>query len=91
MGQHEWRAKKRATQIGILLRTAYVSICSVANKIAFYEASKCHDPPESPRRAIIPLLIDLFLTYSRVTTLVSQPQSLSRVAFVSYCLYNALF
>lgn len=51
--------KDSASWIGTLLRAAYVSICSVANKIAFYEASKCHNPLVSLERATISSLIDL--------------------------------
>lgn len=63
------RCEGRVPYIRTLLRAAYVSICSVANKIAFYEASKCHNLPASLGRATIPSLIDLLLTYSRIAIL----------------------
>lgn len=69
MGSIVRRRRKSVSQTGIFLRAAYVSICSVANKIAFYDASKCHDPPsrhsEASQRSLANrLVLDISVDYA---------------------------
>lgn len=74
-----WRAKKRAVDRGSSYERLMFQFVRSRIKSRFTRRQNATIYQRIPLgEAIIPSLIDLSSTYSRVTTLVSQPQSLNR-------------